>query len=103
MVAHVPHALQQGASSVLVCTVDTDVIVILAGIFHDLVVIQPLTDVWVTPTKSSGCQDGAERELSSNLWTMMTTIERTICANSVSLWWKEQRATSPTYGATQTS
>ncbi len=48
MVVHVPHALQQGASSVIVCTVDTDVIVILAGIFHDLVVIQPLTDVWVT-------------------------------------------------------
>ena len=30
MVVHVQHALEQGARSVLVCTVDTDVVVILA-------------------------------------------------------------------------
>ena len=28
-------------------TVDTDVIVILAGMFYDLLVIQPLADIWV--------------------------------------------------------
>ena len=47
MVVHVQHALQQGARSVIVRTVDTDVIVILAGVFHDLLVIQPLADIWV--------------------------------------------------------
>ena len=47
MVVHVQHALEQGARSVLVRTVDTDVIVILAGVFHDLLVIQPLADIWV--------------------------------------------------------
>ena len=28
-------------------TVDTEVIVILAGVFYDLLVIQPLADIWV--------------------------------------------------------
>ena len=28
-------------------TVDTGVIVILAGMFYDLLVIQPLADIWV--------------------------------------------------------
>ena len=49
MVVHVWHTLEQGASRVLVHTVDTDVIVILAGVFYDLglVVIQHLADIWV--------------------------------------------------------
>lgn len=47
MVVHVQHALEQGERSFLVRTVDTDVIVILAGVFYDLLVIQPLTDIWV--------------------------------------------------------
>ena len=42
IVVHIQHTLEQGAK-----TVDTDVIVILAGLFHHLLVIQPLTDIWV--------------------------------------------------------
>ena len=44
IMVHIQHALEQGAKTV---HVDTDVIVILAGLFHDLLVIQPLTDIWV--------------------------------------------------------
>jgi len=44
---HVLHALQQGLKTVQVRTVDTDVVVVLAGQFHDLLVIQPLADIWV--------------------------------------------------------
>ncbi|KAJ8353418.1 hypothetical protein SKAU_G00209850 [Synaphobranchus kaupii] len=47
IVVHVQHALEHGAKTVLVRTVDTDVIVILVGLFHDLLVLQPLTDIWV--------------------------------------------------------
>ena len=47
IVVHLQHALKQGAKMVLVQTVDTDVIVILAGLFNDLVVLQPLTEIWV--------------------------------------------------------
>lgn len=47
LVVHVLHSLQQGANSILVRTVDTDVIVILAGTFYDLIVTQPLADIWV--------------------------------------------------------
>lgn len=39
--------MEQGAKTVHVRTVDTDVIVIIVGLFHDLLVIQPLTDIWV--------------------------------------------------------
>ena len=45
IVVHVRHALEQGAKTVHVRTVD--VVVILAGLLHDLVVIQPLTSIWV--------------------------------------------------------
>ena len=47
IVVHIQHALKQGAKNVHVRTVDTDVVVILAGFFHDLLVIQPLTDICV--------------------------------------------------------
>ncbi|XP_061894509.1 uncharacterized protein LOC133644183 [Entelurus aequoreus] len=47
IVVHLQCALKEGAKTVLVRTVDTDVIVILAGLFYDLVVLQPLTDIWV--------------------------------------------------------
>lgn len=48
IVVHVQHALlEHGAKTVLVRTVDTDVIIIVAGLFHYLLVIQPLTDIWV--------------------------------------------------------
>ena len=41
---HALHALEQGKQTIYVRTVDTDVAVILAGTFHDLVVAQPLCD-----------------------------------------------------------
>ena len=47
IVVHVMHALKQGEKTICVRTVDTDVVVILAGTFHDLVVTQPLADIWV--------------------------------------------------------
>ena len=51
IVFHIQHALEQGAKSVHVRTLDTDVIVILVGLFNDLLVIQPLTDIWVAFAK----------------------------------------------------
>ena len=47
IVVHVLHALTHGAKTILVRTVDTDVVVILAGTFHDLVATQPLASIWV--------------------------------------------------------
>ena len=41
------HAHEQAGKSIHVHTVDTDVIVILAGAFHNLIAIQPLADIWV--------------------------------------------------------
>ena len=48
IVVQVLHAIQVNqAKSVLVTTVDTDVIVILIGKFHHLKAIQPVLDLWV--------------------------------------------------------
>ena len=48
IVVHLLHALRAGdGNSVLVRTVDTDVIVILAGKFHDLIDKYPTADIWV--------------------------------------------------------
>ena len=47
IVVHVQHALKHGAKTVQIRTVDTDIIVILVGVFYDLAVIQPEADVWV--------------------------------------------------------
>ena len=47
IVVHAQHALQQGMKNIEIQTVDTDVIVIFAGVFYDLIVIQPLADIWV--------------------------------------------------------
>ena len=47
IVVHAQHALQQGMKNIEIRTVDTDVIVILASMFYDLLVIQPLADIWV--------------------------------------------------------
>ena len=49
IVVHVMHALvvEQGMKSVLVCTVDTDVIVILVDVCAKLATIQPSADIWV--------------------------------------------------------
>lgn len=47
IVVHVLHALQQGLTTVQVHTVDTDVVVVLIGVFHKLLLSQPKTDIWV--------------------------------------------------------
>ena len=47
IVVHVRHALERGAESVLVRTVDTDVVVILVGKFHDLLAYNQLSKVSV--------------------------------------------------------
>ena len=47
IVFHVRHALERGAESVLVRTVDTDVVVILVGKLHDLLAYNQLSKVWV--------------------------------------------------------
>ena len=41
------HALQQGVNKIEICTVDTDVIIILMGAFPKLVKTQPVADIWV--------------------------------------------------------
>ena len=47
IMVHMQHALEQGAETVLVRTADTDVVVILVGMFFDLVTIQPSSDLWI--------------------------------------------------------
>ncbi len=44
---HILHALKHGAKTVCVRTVDTDVVVILIGMFHDLCMAQPLAEIWI--------------------------------------------------------
>ena len=48
IVVYVSHALEQGLKTIAVRTVDTDVIVILAGVFFKLTATNPLADIWVT-------------------------------------------------------
>ena len=47
IMVHIRHALEHGAETVLVRTVDTDVVVILVGLFFDLVTIRPSCDFWI--------------------------------------------------------
>ena len=47
IMVHIWHALEHGAETLLVRTVDTDVVVILVGLFFDLVTIQPSCDFWI--------------------------------------------------------
>ena len=47
IVVHVRHALERGAESVLVRTVDTDVVVILVGKLRDLLAYSQLSKAWV--------------------------------------------------------
>lgn len=47
VVVHILHALEQGMKTIEVCTVDTNVIVILAGVFFELTANNPLADIWV--------------------------------------------------------
>ncbi len=46
-VVHISHALQNGMKSIKVRSVDTDVVTILVGAFHELTEIQPQADIWV--------------------------------------------------------
>ena len=47
LVVHILHALEQRLKRIEVCTVDTDVIVILVGVFVALTRAQPLADIWI--------------------------------------------------------
>ena len=47
VVVHILHALEQGMKTFVIRTVDTDVIVILAGVFFELIAGNPLADIWV--------------------------------------------------------
>lgn len=47
VVVHILHALEHGERTVLMRTVDTDVVVILVGTFHNLAAVQPLLNIWV--------------------------------------------------------
>ena len=47
IVVHVLHALQQGLTTVQVRTVDTDVVGVLIGVLHKLLLSQPKADIWV--------------------------------------------------------
>ena len=45
IVVHVLYALQQRLTTVQVRTVDTDVVVVLIGVFHKLLLSQPKADI----------------------------------------------------------
>ena len=47
IIFHTLHALEKGAKTVLVRTVDTEINVILIGIFHALLVVQPSAEIWI--------------------------------------------------------
>ena len=47
MCIHIQDSLQKGARNILVRTVDTNVIVILAGLFFQLQSMYPELDIWV--------------------------------------------------------
>ena len=47
IVVNIHHALEQEMKKVEVCSVDTDVIVILIGVFYELVKTQSSADIWV--------------------------------------------------------
>ena len=47
VVVHVLHALKQGWKTIQVDTVDTDVVTILVGTYHDLALTQLSGDIWV--------------------------------------------------------
>ena len=44
---HVMHALNFGAQTVQVRTIDTDVVVILVAVFHHILARYPIADIWV--------------------------------------------------------
>ena len=44
---HVLHALNKGYNQVSIHTVDTDVVVILMGLFPDLIAMYPSASIWI--------------------------------------------------------
>ena len=44
---HVQHALDEGYKQVFVRTVDTDVLVMLIGLFHNMIASYPSADIWI--------------------------------------------------------
>ena len=53
---YVQHALDNGAQNIQVRTCDTDVVVILVGIWHKFTAKEPLAQVWVAFGKGSAFQ-----------------------------------------------
>ena len=47
IVVHVQHVLDEGYKQVFVRTVDTDVLVILIGLFHNMIALYPSADNWI--------------------------------------------------------
>lgn len=47
IVVHIHHALEQGMKKVEVRSVDTDVVIILVGVFYELIKTQSSADIWV--------------------------------------------------------
>ena len=47
IVVHVQHVLRQGLQTIEIRTVDTGIIVILAGVFYELCRIEPQTEIRV--------------------------------------------------------
>ncbi len=47
VVVPILHALEHEAKTIKVCTVDSDVIVILVGAFFELIATQPIANIWV--------------------------------------------------------
>ena len=45
---HVLHALHKGHSQVLIRTVDTDILVIMIGLFNELLSLNPSANVWIS-------------------------------------------------------
>jgi len=44
---HVQHALNKGCCQIFARTVDTDVLIIMIGIFHDLIALYPSAAIWI--------------------------------------------------------
>ena len=44
---HIQHALDKGCKQVFVRTKDTDVLVILIGLFHGMIASYPSTAIWI--------------------------------------------------------
>ncbi|KAJ7382403.1 hypothetical protein OS493_035244 [Desmophyllum pertusum] len=44
---HVQHTMNKGCSQVFVHTVDTDVLVIMIGLFHDMIALYPSAAIWI--------------------------------------------------------